>query len=43
MKRLTLLATMLFVSLLLTGQASAQQWVASWAAAVEQPDRSLTV
>ena len=34
MKRLTLLAMMLFVSLLLTGQASAQQWVASWTASV---------
>ena len=32
MKRLTLLATVLFVSLLLTGQAGAQQWAASWTA-----------
>src|SRR5882757_6186770 len=37
MKRLTLLATMLFVSLLLTGQAGAQQWVASWTASVHGP------
>lgn len=37
MKRLTLLATMLFVSLLLTGEASAQQWVASWTASVHGP------
>jgi lysophospholipase L1-like esterase len=37
MKRLALLATMLFVSLLLTGQAGAQQWVASWTASVHGP------
>jgi hypothetical protein len=37
MKRLTLLVTMLFVSLLLAGQASAQQWVASWTASVHGP------
>ncbi len=37
MKRLTLSAMMLFVSLLLTGQASAQQWVASWTASVHGP------
>ena len=37
MKRLTLLATMLFVSLLLAGEASAQQWVASWTASVHGP------
>ena len=37
MKRLTLLATMLSVSLLLTGQASAQQWVASWTASAHGP------
>jgi lysophospholipase L1-like esterase len=37
MKRLTLLATVLFVSLLLTGQAGAQQWAASWTASVHGP------
>ena len=37
MKRLALLATMLFVSLLLTGEAGAQQWVASWTASVHGP------
>jgi lysophospholipase L1-like esterase len=37
MKRLILLATMLFVSLLLTGQADAQQWVASWTASAHGP------
>src|SRR3981081_4268767 len=37
MQRLALLATMLFVSLLLTGQAGAQQWVASWTASVHGP------
>src|SRR3981189_436017 len=37
MQRLALLATMLFVSLLLTGQAGAQQWAASWTASVHGP------
>ena len=37
MKRLTLLATMFFVSLLLAGQAGAQQWVASWTASAHGP------
>jgi hypothetical protein len=37
MKRVILAATMLFVSLLLTGHASAQQWVASWTASVHGP------
>ena len=37
MKRLALLATMLLVSLLPTGEASAQQWVASWTASVHGP------
>jgi lysophospholipase L1-like esterase len=37
MKRLGLLAAMFFVSLLLAGQAGAQQWVASWTASAHGP------
>ena len=37
MRRLGLLATMFCVSLLLTGQAGAQQWVASWTASAHGP------
>jgi len=37
MKRLALLPAMILVSVLLTGQAVAQQWVASWTGAVQGP------
>ena len=37
MRRLSLLATMLGISLLLTSQAGAQQWVASWTASAHGP------
>jgi lysophospholipase L1-like esterase len=37
MKRLGLLVAMFFVSLLLAGQAGAQQWVASWTASAHGP------
>jgi len=37
MNRLALLLTVLFVPLLLTGEAAAQQWVAGWTGAVHGP------